>query len=254
MKSNGASGLKLFIGLPTYGGQRWNTMALLSAQQNQRFFKTMHAMELDGSLLANGFNKMLITARQLHAQGECDFFLLLHADIVPIDSKNWLDQLMEARQDARLQYKDNEPNKAQVLSVVSPIKDARGITSTAVEGPTVWNPRRLTMKEVLDGPETFTREDLLVNTGMLLIDMRKNEWVNKVCFNISDGILRTPDGNLHAGTQPEDWQFSRAVKEVCRESGGIKLWATRKVKIIHRGYYNYPNFTSWGADEDPGDG
>lgn len=243
------NGLKLFIGLPTYGGQRFNTMALLSAQQNQRFFAGIHAMELDGSLLAASFNKLLITAQKLHGQGECDFFLLMHADIVPIDVANWLDQLMEARQYARTQCADNEKYKAAVISVVVPIKDHRGLTSIAIEGPTIWNPRRLTLREIhAMEQDTFTDENLLVNTGMLLIDMRNNDWISKIRFTISDAILKTQEGDLLAAVQPEDWQFSRDARAL-----GVKLWATRKVKIVHRGLFSYPNFTPWGEEQDPGD-
>jgi hypothetical protein len=240
--------VKLFIGLPTYGGQRFNTMALLSVVKKNKFFTEVHAMEVDGSLLAASFNRCLIQAMRMRDQKEADFFLLMHADIVPVENTLWLDHLMEARQFARLQYKDNEPYKAQVLSVVSPIKDLRGVTSTGYEGESIWAPKRFTMKQILEGPETFTRDDLLINTGMLLIDLRNNDWIEKVRFTISDAIITDSTGLRMPGVQPEDWQFSRDVR-----SFGVKLWATRKVKIVHRGLFNYPNFAVWGKDEDPGD-
>ena len=240
--------MRLFIGLPTYGGLRFNTMALLSAVKKQKFFTEISAMEVDGSLLAASFNRCLIHALKLRDEKQADFFLLMHADIVPVENETWLDDLMEARKFARLQYKDNEPYKAQVLSVVSPIKDLRGVTSTGYEGPTIWAPKRFTMKQILEGPETFTRDDLLINTGMLLIDLRNNDWIDKIRFTISDAILVNSEGTRMPGVQPEDWQFSRDVRAL-----GVKLWATRKVKIVHRGLFNYPNFAVWGKEEDPGD-
>lgn len=231
-------GLKLFLGIPTYGGLRYNTIALMAMVQKQRRFDVVDTMEKDCSLLASGFNQLLIAATERHKQGLADFFLLLHADIIPIDADTWLDDLMDARRDV----------KAQVLSAVVPIKDARGITSTALESESLWAPRRLTMKEIYDRPETFTDPDLLVNTGMLLIDLRKNDWIDRVCFTIRDAIIELPDGRRVAGVQPEDWDFSRQAKAL-----GATLWATRKVRLVHKGAFPYPNFSVWGNEVDPGD-
>lgn len=230
--------MKLFLGLPTYGGQRFNTAPLLAMMQYQRRFDEVHAMEKEGSLLACTFNNMLCAALRLRDKGEADFFLLMHADVVPMPARTWLDDLMNARRDV----------KAEVLSVVMPIKDGRGVSSTAMETTSPWAPRRLTMKEVAAQDPTFTDPDLLVNTGMLLIDLRKNKWIDKVCFTIHDAILQMPDGTRVAGTQPEDWDFSRQAKAL-----GVTLWATTKVKAIHRGLFNYPNFGAWGSETDPGD-
>jgi hypothetical protein len=232
------AGLKLFLGLPTYGGSRFNTIPLISMIQKQRRFDVVDTMEKDGSLLANSFNQLLITAVERRNEGLADFFLLMHADVVPLNVDGWLNDLMDARRDV----------KAQVLSVVVPIKDARGITSTAVETASEWAPRRLTMKEIFDRPETFTQPDLLINTGMLLVDLRKNDWIDKVCFTINDAIIELPNGKRVAGVQPEDWDFSRQAKAL-----GATLWATRKVQVVHKGQFPYPNTTVWGKDEDPGD-
>ena len=229
--------MNLFLALPTYGGQRFNTAALLAMAMHQRRFDEIIAMEIDGSLLACSFNQCLIQALKCHKEGRADFFLLMHADIVPIDM-DWLDHLMNARREV----------KAQVISAVVPIKDQRGVTSTAIEGPSEWAPRRLTMAEIMAMPETFTRPDLLVNTAMLLIDLRKNNWIDKVCFTIKDAILELPDGERRAGVQPEDWDFSRQAR-----AHGATLYATRAVKLVHRGAFSYPNFAAWGSAVDPGD-
>ena len=42
------------------------------------------------------------------------------------------------------------------------------------------------MKEILARPETFTHPDLLVNTGMLLVDMR-DDWIERAYFTITAG-------------------------------------------------------------------
>ena len=232
-------GLSLFVGLPTYDGSRYNTIPLIAAVQECRRFDRMDFMEQSASLLSTNFNQILLAAIERHKEGLADFFLLMHADIIPMNPKTWLDELMNARREV----------KAQVLSVVVPIKDQRGITSTAIETESIWAPRRLTMKEIFDFPETFTDPKLLVNTGMLLIDMRKNDWIEKICFTIIDSIIELPNGRRVAAVQPEDWDFSRQAK-----FHGATLWATRRVPVIHKGHFPYPNFTPWGKAQDPGDG
>ena len=60
---------------------------------------------------------------------------------------------------------------------------SEGVTTTAIDPPAV---RRFTMKEILARPETFTHPDLLVNTGMLLVDMR-DDWIERAYFTITAG-------------------------------------------------------------------
>lgn len=237
----------LFLGMPTYCGQRFNTMPYTQAITGQQSFGQIIPMESDISLLAMSFNRVWCEALKARQKGLISHFLLMHADICPLPSKPvWLDVL----------YNVMVENNAEVVSVISPIKDSRGVTSTGLDTGDLWNPRRLTMKEVeAQEHDTFTHPQLIVNTGLLLINMQ-NDWVNKICFTIRDIIRWTapteeyPDGVPYPCVQPEDWDFSRQARDM-----GVKLYATKAVKITHQGGFKFPNFGSWGEyDVDLGDG
>ena len=229
----------LFLALPTYCGIRYNTMAIVGALSAQQSFGRVSSVEIDGSLLASTFNNFLIRALDLRDEGKADYMLLLHSDIMPMDTQGWLDVLWQERCKV----------DADAISAVVPIKDARGVTSTALETPdNIYAPRRLTMREIEQQDVTFTDDNLLINTGMLLINLRA-PWVDNFCFTIGDALLRLPSGKRAVGVTPEDWNFSRRVREL-----GGRVWATRAVQLTHIGRFAYPNFGGWGIhDEDPGD-
>ena len=112
-------------------------------------------------------------------------FCLLHDDIVP--EPLWLDKMMRIM----------EEQHADILSVVVPLKNDKGLTSTALdvgvgdEDPH-WRVKRLTLKEIYNDYEpTFTHEKLLVNTGLMLVDLRK-PWVENVWFAFEDKIIPDP--------------------------------------------------------------
>jgi hypothetical protein len=220
--------VKAFMALPTYGYQRFNTLAIVHAVTEPGPFDAIFPEEHPGSLLAYGFNCLWVRALEQRPHG-CTHFLMLHADIVPIE-RDWLARLYQAM----------VAHDAQVLSAVVPLKDASGLTSTAyyAEGEAL---RRLTMHEVMAGAETFTAPDLLVNTGLLLVDLRK-PWVEEICFTITDRIQKHADGSFAVHVLGEDYGFSLQARRL-----GIPLWATRAVPLSHAGLSWYPNFTAWGA-------
>src|ERR1700730_152109 len=226
--------LKLFLALPNYGFQRHNTVQLLKAFVGGTSFHEIFPEEQTSSLLARGFNTLWTKALAERKNG-LTHFLMLHADVVPWDD-GWLTQL----------HQEMVRIGAQVLSAVSPLKDWKGLTSTALDETPM---RRLTMAEIMARPETFTDPDLLINTGMLLVDMR-GDWVEQVYFTIKDGIRKNPDGSYTVLTESEDWGFSRQARRL-----GVQLWATRKVKLAHRGVGQgdiWTNFQAWGTEaHDP---
>lgn len=228
----------LFLGLPSYGG-RDNTLPIIAACLNPHPFEKIIPYEHRSSLLAHTFNHLWAQALMARTTHGVTHFLMLHNDVIPLDPK-WVSIL----------YHEMQRVGGSVISAVSPIKDSRGLTSTALETYSVWAPRRLTMKEIVKMPETFTSEDLLVNTGMLLVDIR-GEWVKDVFFTIRDGMMRNEEAtNFIPTVEPEDWAFSRQVKKL-----GVKVYATTKVKLLHQGSFRYPNFGAWGSwDTDNGDG
>lgn len=196
-----------------------------------------------GSLLAHVFNVLWAGAMQVREKARADYFVMLHGDVIP--AGGWVDTLV-----AEIEW-----TGADVVSAVLPIKDKRGVTSTAIDDPDdVWTPlRRLTMTEVARLPETFSAADcgypdnaLLVNTGCWICDLRK-PWVNEFPgFEIRDRIRRLPDGTPQAVCQPEDWNFSRWL-----HARGCKVLATRKVHADHAGEYRFPNDRVWGDETDP---
>lgn len=193
-----------------------------------------------GSLLAAMFNACWAQAVNGYVQGALDGFAMVHADVAA--EFGWLDLLHE----------ELVRSEADIISAVIPIKDIRGLTSTAVDDTgDEWRPRRLTLKEVQQLPETFTSEDvggaLLLNTGLWLC--RLGPWCTSTCFQILD-TLRLEGGSYVQRTQPEDWHFSRQL-----HSHGLKLAATTRVKVKHYGespFCNYGPAWGWATDETNG--
>jgi len=142
-----------------------------------------------------------------------------------------------------------EKHRADVLSVVVPLKNDKGLTSTALdmavgdEDPH-WRVKRLTLNEIYNDYEpTFTHEKLLVNTGLMLVDLRK-PWVENVWFAFEDKIIPDPKipGYFKAVGVSEDWFFSRRACEL-----GAKLYATREISVLHAGTTEYSNASAWGS-------
>src|ERR1700730_407780 len=200
--------LKLFLALPNYGFQRHNTVQLLKAFVGGTSFHEIFPEEQTSSLLARGFNKLWTHALAERKNG-LTHFLMLHADVVPWDD-GWLTQL----------HQEMVRIGAQVLSAVSPLKDWKGLTSTAIDGTPM---RRLTMTEIMSRPESFTDPDLLINTGMLLVDMRR-DWVEQICFTIKDRITKAADGSYSVEFLGEDCEFSRQARRL-----GVQPRGTRTV-------------------------
>ena len=201
-----------------------------------------HHVELNalGSSLATGnFNGLWCWALNAARKGRVDYFAMIHSDIEPPEF--WLDTLIDELEEKNL----------DVLGVVAPIKDQRGLTSIAVAHPSGdnWKIRnRLTMKEIYRLPETFTSEDvggpLLLNTGLWVCKFNM-EWAPKVFFTVNDKIARdAKTGDYFAKIEPEDWFSSRIYHEL-----GLKVGCTRRVPLHHRGTMAFGNVTPWGEDQ-----
>jgi hypothetical protein len=188
-----------------------------------------------GSLLANVFNRLWCDALNKRGQG-LTHFAMHHADIQA--PPGWLDTLLNEQ--ARF--------GADVLSVVVPIKDQRGLTSTGTRNLETGSIRRLTMQEVFKLPETFALSDLphgpddclLINTGLWLCDFTR-PWVQEVCFTILD-VIQERNGAFVPITLPEDWNFS----SWCARRG-LRVFATRKVPVQHHGRAHFGNESAWGT-------
>jgi len=213
---------RAIISIPTYNGHVH--MGLIGAIHCASFRMKDHGIRIiRQSLLTKCFNMLWQAALKDRERG-ITHFAMLHADIVPEDG--WLDKMLEIC----------ETNQTDVLSTIIPLKNFSGLTSTAFEVGEKWKCRRLTMTEVIEGPETFHSEDLLLNTGLMVCDIRK-PWANEIVFRFEDSIV-----NGEAVNVPEDWGFSRQVREL-----GGKLFATRAIKAQHFGEVDFDNYQAWGT-------
>lgn len=204
----------IIAGCPTYDGNRLNAKALIELHS-----VGIKVLEIQLSLLTRAFNELLAEALNRGA----DSFLMLHADVVPT-TKEW--PLILQREAAA--------HTADLLSVVLPIKTGSGATSTAVETGDPWHPHRLDLEDVAKRPVTWTEPGLLVNTGLMLVNL-KRPWARDLCFTFHNRILR--DGWKYvAESIPEDWDFSRQV-----HSAGGTVYATRVIEAYHYGLAPWPN-------------
>ena len=204
------------------------------------------------SLLGLAFNTMWCEALNGVVDGErhdFDYFVMLHADIEP--EPGWLKTLI-----GEVQRLD-----ADVVSVVAPIKNSMGVTSTALDGGDPWSVYcRLTLSEIHKLPETFDWMDvhnagmnplkrpLLVNTGCMAINLRKpwcgqcdENGVARFCFTINDRIVGDSVGRFRPQVEPEDWRMSRLL-----HAWGCKVYATRKVRLNHHGSFGFTNAVPYG--------
>lgn len=232
--------------MPGYGRQ---TMAAgLAFWHACRDMSGVTCDQRSGSLLAANFNQIWCYAlNAVHHGRRVDYFAMLHDDVGA--EEFWLDTLID----------ELEEKELDVLGVVVPIKDTRGVTSIALdrEGESWFPWCKLTMHDVYQLPETFTSDDvgrpLLLNTGCWVM-----KWNQDVCrqlhFEINDRIVFNESlGGYQSQTEPEDWNFSRQLHEIGHtpDSQGmrpLRIGATRKIRVEHCGEMNFTNTRAWGTD------
>lgn len=263
--------------MPTYGRQ--------TNQAGRSFWRACADMtqvvnsSQPGSLLAENFNILWCEALNRVNKGErIDYFAMLHDDVGA--GEGWLDTLIEELEAKQLDIlgtavaiKDGKGLTSLALHN-GPIASTEDefelwLESCGVEHSGLnsegrakllaayaawyqrtcdWRPFcRLSMYDVFQLPETFTSEDagrpLLINSGCWVckFDMR---WATKVHFEVNDRISLDPKKNIyHAQVEPEDWYFSRQLHEL-----GLKVGATRKLLISHRGECDFGNAHPWGRN------
>jgi len=225
---------KLLIGLPTYQpGAGVNGQAIQRVYAGHPEWK-VDQLEASGSLLAAGFNRLWAHALNLREKGEITHFLMLHADVRPRE-ENWIDLL----------FVEMARHEAQVLSSIIPIKDERGLTSTALDTD-LWCPMRFTQHQIHESrPITWTDERLLFNTGCMLVDF-SSDWVERICFTVNDRLVRE-HGGWQAYTESEDWNFSRQCRAL-----GVRCFVTRAAAMDHYGTSHWPSDLVWGEQADFG--
>lgn len=222
------------LGMPDYG--------LITPGASRSYYHASHDPDQvvkvgrSGSLLTANFNYLWCAALNFNNQVKpLDYFAMQHADVEPEDC--WLDFLVE----------EMEQQDLDVLGVVIPVKDNLGLTSIALDAPdgNRWKPLcRLSMAEIHRLPPTFTSEDVghpvLINTGLWAIRF-KDEICRKLHFTVNDRLVRFPDGLYSYQCESEDWYFSRMCHDL-----KLKIGATRKIRVCHRGDIAFTNSEPWG--------
>lgn len=183
-----------------------------------------------------GFNNLWCEALNDRKHG-LTHFAMIHVDVVA--EHGWLDKMIELM----------DKYCADVMSAIIPIKSRAGFVSTAIDQS---NGAAMGTKEHYDisalnlhevhrmADKTFTDENILINTGLMLVDMRK-PWVEKMCFRFENDIIKIGD-EFKPFQVSEDWHFSREAKKL-----GAKLYATREISVKHMGRAAYVNSQPWGT-------
>jgi hypothetical protein len=189
------------------------------------------------------FNGLFALALDARDRGEITHFAMLHSDIAP--ERGWLDVL----------WQEMVAHSADLVSAVSPIKEPERVrTSTAIgQIGFPWAPLRyVAMADRAKLPPTFgpehvcdDGEELLVNTGCFLADLRREYWDHPnpkptgkrkpddgeaFAFNFDCRITKRDDGTRVAQFDPEDWEMSRMLNR-----NGARYLATWRVALVHHG-------------------
>ncbi len=236
----------VFLACPHYGSFSPPTVAALLTASTRHF--PLVQMEC-ASLLAYNFNRLWSECLNLRNEKTVTHFAMLHADIGP--DPGWLDVLMD----------EMEATGADIMSAIAPIKDGRGLTSTGVLDPKDFRMpprvRRLTLKEIHALPHDtfdaagagFPDHQFAINTGCWLARLDR-PWVEEFPgFTILDQIMKMPGWGHMPLVFSEDWYASQWWA-----THGVKVMATRKVKLTHVGSNYFRNDTPWGSESiDGGD-
>lgn len=246
--------MDILLAMPMYGGLT-HAGALRAGLVQASEQHSVQLAQPVGSLLPKTFNMAWCAGLELAEAGEIELFAMLHDDVMP--EAGWLDKLVA----------ELDRTGADVLSCVVPIKDQRGITSTAIaaaDPADEWHcEKRLSMHEVMRLPETFTAADcgyprraLLVNTGCWVCRIRDPRFRQtnpngslSFCFRFQSRVLRRRDGQYEIQNISEDWDFSRWLYR-----HGFDVRATRVVSLEHFALAGFPNDRPWGScasENDP---
>ena len=226
----------IFLSLPNYGQYEPQSLfTILGASKKHDVKIFSHT----SSMLVDSFNtcwcEMLNTP-------DVEYFAMLHADV--ITEGPWLDTLVD----------ELEAMELDVLSVVLPLKDEKGITSTGILSGDE-QVTRLTLSEVSSLSDTFDADDigeslgyegtLLVNTGMWVAKV--GDWMKKFDGFRAHSQIVKKNGLYETLNSPEDWDFSVWCSE-----NGVKVAATSLIKAGHVGKKTWRNDQVYGQKSDMG--
>ena len=242
--------MKVFLAYP-YSGTACveSTLAAFNNASADKDSYVFHPLPSPGGVHCYNFNRAWCVALNTRKRDGWTHFAMIHSDVEPEDY-GWLDLMLE----------EMLAVGADVLSVVLPIKDKKGTTSTAILDEATNRIRRLTMTELQSMPRTFSgfhaasrlhdwnpeRSRLLVSSGLWICRFTE-PWIEQVFFEMRDRVAKIPpceeypNGRFVAINWSEDWNFSMQ----CYEQG-LKVYSTKAVRAFHRGGYTYSNQGEWG--------
>lgn len=259
-----------FLALPTHNGQLDAGAAFAAlgwASQERKVIPCTRGR----SLLNSNCNGMLCDALNMREEHGVGWFAMLHSDIEP--DRWWLDTLI------------NEAIKhnADMVSAVIPIKDTRGLTSTAIASdafqsagenayslPECCQFGRLTQQQLWwpDLPDTFDmhtladtmesvppplgvprvpRHALLLNTGCMVCRLDR-PWFDCGMRDCLKVYFSSIDGIQRTadGYRLFDVSEDWLFSWRVAQQGG-KCMATRLVKATHKGIGLFVNDKPWGS-------
>lgn len=227
--------MKLTVIIPNHGFGDMSAGPLLYAQQRcPQIEGNLELMKFTGSGITQNHNMGLCEAINRFYKGQLTHALFMHSDVQP-QGPEWLSLLIE-------QF---ELSRADLLGCFIPMKNPLGLTSTAWDTD-YWRPQRVTLHQAKRLPVTWTADNLLLNTGLLLVDLAKLADLDPPpYFTFRDRIVRKRSGEWTWGFVGEDWDFSRQ----CRNAG-LRLCVTRVLNIHHAGHQLYPSAPAWGESSD----
>lgn len=234
---------KVFVAQPVYLGASPQAVLGATAYASAVPGRTVYQCNECTFHCAN-FNALWCAALNTRRDFGWTHFAMLHQDVQP--ARYWVDTLLE------------ELDRAEVdlLSVVLPIKDDYGVTSTAILDKHKLATRRLTMTEVHQLPVTFRSRDLatlgyanhllLHGSGMWLCRFDQ-AWVERVWFEAPSRILPTASGDFISAVWDEGWNFSIQLYSL-----GQQIACTRRTPANHLGGGCWGNEEPWGEWQTDG--
>lgn len=196
--------------------------------------KVLHLKLGPCAILEHNFNRYWAEALNARDERGATHFAMIHADVCP--EPGWLTLLLDALLDTG----------GDLVSANIPLRDWRGLTSTAVYEDDPWVRRRLTLHELELIRPTFCAADvgrrLLLNSGLWVCDLRR-DWCDEFVFKSEHRISR--DGRRSAEVLSEDWYFSHWLNE-----RGAPIYATSTIRLRHDQFPNYPTWGAWETDEE----
>jgi hypothetical protein len=230
---------KVFVGLPHAG--KLDAESLESARtcctktniDPALIVQPVGFMRANSGGLTLSFNMILARAMTMRDRGECTHLAMIHSDIEA--QGPWVNALWNEMRRYRL----------GVVSAVVAIKDkTKRNTSTAIG--TTGDPWKIARYVYLADrettPDTFTSEDvckpgeeLLINTGVMLADLRNPFW-DGYAFEVRNKVVKEGDSYVDY-FESEDWKMSRDLNRA-----GVRYGATWLVPTRHLGGGSFANY------------